>query len=111
MIAVPVMEASVDEKVNVVAVRDGFMAAIGVVAFAGNGRAGVGIGFAHRQDVIVNMVGVNVMKMARVEKIDVAVVLDADVAAIGVVNVGVIGMNGAFHNCRSFRWEKFLGFG
>lgn len=111
MIAVLVVQVAIDEKIDVVAVRDGFMAAIGVIALAGDGRAQVRIGFAHGQDVVVNVVGVNMVKMARVEKIDVAFVLDADVSAIGVVNVSVIGMNGAFHNFQFLSLKKPFGFG
>jgi hypothetical protein len=96
VIAVGVMEVAVDQVVNVVAVRDGGMAAVGavLVAFfvAGAGMLGSAIGrvgFVNGQGMLLNLVPFDVMQVAVVQVIDVAVVDDAGVATTWAVLVSM----------------------
>lgn len=100
--AVGVVEMAVDEVVHMVAMRHGLVAAaravdvIGRVAAAGVGRrAGVGVGGADSQPVLVHVVPVDVVEMAVVEVVHMAFVPHGGVAAAGAVLVGVVGMRDA----------------
>jgi len=98
MVAVRMMQASVNKVINVIAVRNGGMAAIGtmnvlpVVAFRAQ-RAFVGIDVAHRDDMFVHMIAMRMMQMAVVKIIHMPVVHDGDVAAIFAVDMGMIGVS------------------
>jgi hypothetical protein len=96
VVAVGVMEVAVDEVVDVVAVGDGGMAAVGAVlvaffvAVAGVlGSAIGGVGFVDGQGMLLNLVPFDVVQMAVVQVIDVAVVDDAGVATTWAVLVGM----------------------
>jgi hypothetical protein len=100
--AVGVMEMSIDEVVDVVAVRDGFVAAAGAVDVGGIvGSAGVLRGALGRVDrgqsnaVLVDVTIVEVVQMTIVQIVDVVVVADGRMAAAGLVQMGVFGMDGA----------------
>ena len=88
---------SLDEVIDVVAVRDRSVATIGavlvrfVVAAAIVARsAGGGIHSAHGQNVLFDLTAAWVVKMAFVQIIDVAFVENAGVPAIGAVFVVVV---------------------
>src|SRR5262249_45948306 len=91
-----VMQVAVDQVVDVIAVGDGGMAAVGavlvcfVVAGAGVLRSAVGgIGFVDGESMLLNLVPFDVVQMAVVQVIDVAVVDNAGVATTWAVLVGV----------------------
>ena len=96
--AVRMMQVPVHEVIDVVAMRDRFMAATGavdmrsIVAGAGRGVA-VGIRRADFDDVLIDVPGVRVVQMPVVQVIDVPVMFDRGVAAAGAVFVVVVGMN------------------
>ena len=98
VVAVRMMQVAVHEIIDVIAVRDRFVAATGavdmrgVVAGAGRGVA-VGIRGADFDDVLIDMPRVRMMQMPVVQVIDVPVVLHRSVAAVGAVLVVVVGMN------------------
>lgn len=100
--AVGMVQVAAHEVVHVVAVRHGLVAAAGpvdvalIVAAAGVGRrAGVGIRGADGEAVLVHMPAVDVVKVAVVQKVHMAVVADGGVAAAGAVLVGVVGVGDA----------------
>ena len=102
MVAMRMMQASVNQIVNMVAVRNGGMAAIGTVnmfrrVFLGGEarRAFVGIRGTDGNRVLVHMVAVRVMQMAVVQIIHMAFVFDGGVSAAGAVDVRMIGVRGA----------------
>jgi len=112
VIAVRMMQAAIHEVIDVVAVRDRFMAAIravdmrGVVAGAGRGVA-VRISGADFDDVLIDMPGVRVMQVPIVQIVDVPVVFHGNVAAVGAVFVVVVGMDFAVaHNGVGLNLEK-----
>jgi hypothetical protein len=103
VIAARVMQDSVDQIVDMVAVGYGLVAAAGPVpvsgAAAGRGRvdAAFGVGGADLQPVLVVMSDLTVdymrmMQMAVMEIVHMTCVLDRGVAAVSVVLVIVVGM-------------------
>ena len=101
VVSVLVMQAAVDDVVDVIAVRYGFMAATFAVnvAVAGvNRMATVRIGFIDAQGVLVVVAVVFMVQVAVVQIIDVAFVLDGSVAAVCAVNVVMmfVGFTGHF---------------
>ena len=101
VVAVLVMQAAVDDVVDVVAVRYGFVAATFAVnvAVAGvNRMAAVRVGFIDAQGVLVVVAVVFMVQVAVVQIIDVAFVLDGSVAAVCAVNVVMmfVGFPGHF---------------
>jgi hypothetical protein len=99
VIAVGVVEAAVDEVVDVVAVGHGLVPAPGAVDVLGvvdggdarlDGVAPGGVARADGQDVLVDLAVGDVVEVPVVEVIDVAVVLDGGVPAAGAVLVGVV---------------------
>jgi hypothetical protein len=100
--AVGVMEMTVDEIVDVVAVRDCFVAATGAVDMGGVMSAtgvfrGAGGRVERRESdaVFVDVAVMQVVQMTIVEIVDVIVVPDGGVAAAGFVLVRMFGMGGA----------------
>jgi hypothetical protein len=94
--AVRVVQVAVDEVVRVIAVRHRFVAAawsvlmiLGMPAATVGRRASGGIGGVHLQAVLLNTLGRRVVQVAVVKVIDVPVMLDALVAAVGPVLVSV----------------------
>ncbi len=109
VVSVGVVEVTVDEVVDVVAVGHGLVSAAGAVdvtvLVAGAlvfGGAGGRVAFAHLDHVLVDVVAVGVMEVAVVEVIHVITVLDGDVAAIGPVDVVVVLMLVAVHRSQVF---------
>lgn len=95
MVAVLMMQAAVNDVVGVVAVRYGFVTAIGAVNMAGAvvyGAAAVGVGFVYVQAVLVVVAVMFVMQMAVVKVIYMVAVFDGGMAAAAAVNVLVIGV-------------------
>jgi hypothetical protein len=100
IVAVPVVgvvEVTVDDVVGVVAVRDHLVTTVGAVCVilavvgAGVGRSAVGgVLGVDGENVLVNVVAVDVMEVAVVEKVFVAIVLDRLVSAVGPVRVVVV---------------------
>ena len=101
MIAVLVMQTAVDDVVDVIAVRYGFVAATFAVnvAVAGvNRMAAVRVGFINAQGVLVVMAVVFMVQVAVVQIIDVAFMFDGSVAAVCAVDVVMmfVGFTGHF---------------
>lgn len=101
VIAVLVMQTAVDDVVNVIAVRYGFVAATFAVnvAVAGvNRMAAVRIGFIDAQGVFVVVAVVLMVQVTVVQIIDVAFVFDGSVAAVYAVDVVMmfVGFTGHF---------------
>ena len=100
MIAVWMVQMPVNKVVDVITMRDWFVAASGamdmvrIVAAARVVRsAALGIGVIHFQSVFFNLsIRADVMHVAIVEVIDVISVLDACVFTIGAVLVIVVGV-------------------
>ena len=101
MVAVLVVQTAVDDVVNVVAVRYGFVAATFAVnvAVAGvNRMAAVRVGFIDTQGVFIVVAVMLMVQVAVVQIIDVAFVFDGSVAAVCAVNVVMmfVGFTGHF---------------
>ena len=101
MIAVLVVQASVDQVVDVVAVRNRFVSAAGavhvtrfVIGAAVLGIAAVGVAVGDLDHVLVNVISMRVVKVPVVQVVDVVAVLDGDMAAPGTMLVGVVVMLG-----------------
>ena len=101
MVSVLVMQTAVDDVVDVITVRYGFVAATFTVnvAVAGvNRMAAVRVGFIDAQGVLVVVAVVFMVQMTVVQIIDVAFVFDGSVAAVCAVNVVMmfVGFTGHF---------------
>ncbi len=97
VVAVRMVQVAVDEVIDVVAIRDGFVAAAGavnvllVVAAAGMlGRARGRVAGVDREGVVVDMVAVHVVQVAVVQVVGVALVLHGGVAAARAMLVAVV---------------------
>ena len=100
VIAVLVMQTAVDDVVDVIAVRYGFVAATFAVnvAVAGvNRMAAVRVGFINAQGVLVVMAVVFMVQVAVVQIIDVAFMFDGSVAAVCAVDVVMMFVGFAGH--------------
>jgi len=92
--AMRVMEMSVDEIVDVVAMRDGLVAATSSMPVSGivtgadvAGCTSRRIGAAHFDHMLIEMIVVRLMEVAVVKIVHVIAVLDGDMAATGSVNM------------------------
>jgi hypothetical protein len=96
---VNMMQPAIDQIINMITVRHGFVAAIRPVDMATGQRGGaaIGIGGGYRDHMFINMIAVNVVKMAIMQIIGVAIVLNGRVATAGAVDVGMIEMDLAAH--------------
>ncbi|MDM4015511.1 hypothetical protein [Roseiconus lacunae] len=98
VIAVWVMQVTVDKIVNVVAVRDGFMPTAGTVNVTGIMTAAlmcrgatVGVGVTNFDAMLYNgAVVIDVMQVTIVQIVNMITMLDAGVFAIGAVLVVVM---------------------
>jgi hypothetical protein len=97
VVAVRVVQAAVDQIIDVVAVRHLLVAAVLVLALTRGRGAGVRVGRADGQYVLVVVALVFGVQTAVVQVIDVAVVLDACVAAVLAVDVLVVVMDVVAH--------------
>jgi hypothetical protein len=94
MVAVRVMKAPVHEIIDMVAMRHGFVAAIGSVTVcrivAGGVElriAAIRVHVAHRDRMLMRLTALAVFKVTVVEIIDVAFMLHGDVAAARAVDM------------------------
>ncbi len=101
MVAVWVVQVAVDQIIDVIAVRYGFMAAIravlvlALVAAAIVLRSAISrVGCVHFHCVALNPAISNVMQVAVVQVIDVVAVFHGGVAAVGAVLVTVVRVKG-----------------
>lgn len=99
VIAVRVVQVPIDEVVGVVAVWYRLVAATELVDVAGLvavarviGGAGVWMGCVDADDVLIDVTCVGVVQVTAVQVVDVTVVVNGGMAAVGTVLVGVIGM-------------------
>ena len=100
VVAVLVMQTAVDDVVNVITVRYGFMAATFAVnvAVAGvNRMAAVRVGFIDAKCMLVVVAVVLMVQVAVVQIIDVTFVFDGSVAAVCAVNVVMMFVGFAGH--------------
>ncbi len=93
VITVAMVQAPVDQVVQVIAVGYQGMPAAVVAALAGRRSAHVRIGGADRDDMLVVVALVWMVQVAVVEIIHVVLVLDAQMAAVLAVDVGMIGVD------------------
>ena len=101
MVAVLVVQTAVDDVVDVIAVRYGFVAttfAVNVAVAAVNRMAAVRIGSIDTQCMLVVVAVVLMVQVAVVQIIDVAFVFDGSMAAVCAVNVimMLVGFTGHF---------------
>ena len=104
VVAVPgvrVVQVPVDQVVDVVAMRDGRMAAVRpmhvgrlVAATGMRGGAARRVGVGHRNHVLLDRRARLMMQVPVMEVIDMSVVMNGDVAAIGAVGMGVVRVQG-----------------
>lgn len=99
VIAVRMVQMAVDEIVDMIDVRDRFVAAARAMdvssimpGAAMVGRATIRILVAHLNPMLIHMIGVRMVKMTIVEIVDMVAMPNRDVAALRSVRVIVIGM-------------------
>jgi hypothetical protein len=100
VVSVRVVEVAVDQVVDVVAVRNGRMAAVGpmhmaflVPAAVMGGSAAIGVGGIDLENVLIDVTGVRMVQVAIVQIIHMSVMLDSHVAAARAVLVVVVCVN------------------
>lgn len=100
---VRMVQVAVDQVINVVAVRDGFMPAVravdvvGLMASAGVvGSAGSGVGRADLNHMLIEVIAMRRVQMAVVQIVNMVTMPDCGVAAALSVYVGMTGMNAVF---------------
>lgn len=111
MVAVLVMQTAVDDVVNMIAVRYGFVAAAFAVNMTGtslHGVAAVGVGGVYIEAVLVVVAVVFVVQVAVMDVVNVVTVFDCGVAAAFAVNVLVVGMGMAVAHFVSFHKGVFI---
>ena len=94
MVIMWVMQSSVHEVIDVIAVRHGFVSAARPMRMRAPGlrRAAQGIGVADLDNVFVDMIPMHVMQMTIVEVIDVAIVAHSRVSTTRTMLMRVIRM-------------------
>lgn len=104
MVAVFVMQMVPDQVIRVVAVRHRLVAAARTVAMgrvmlsaAMTRRAGIGVGLADLQHVLVHVVAVQEVQVTVVQVADVVAMPDRGVAALGRVQVVMLFMAVVLH--------------
>jgi hypothetical protein len=92
MVAVRMMELAIDEVIDVVAVRHGLVAAAWTVfvfrimpRLVGEVLTPVGIRLRDRKDVVLLLVAFLMTKMTILQEIDVTIVFDRGMTAVGAV--------------------------
>lgn len=94
VVAVAVMQTSIDEVIDMITMRDERMPAPVVIAGARHQRTVRGVVIADGDPVFVVMPVVFVMQMPVVQIVDVSIVQDTEMPAGSAVNVGVIAVGG-----------------
>ena len=100
MVAVLVVQTAIDDVVDVIAVRYGFVAttfAVNVAVAGVNRMAAVRIGFIDTQCMLVVVAVVLMVQVPVVQIIDVAFVFDGSVSAVCAVNVVMMFMGFTGH--------------
>lgn len=94
MIAMRMMKPAIDEVIDVITMRYGFMTAIGAVLMSTVHlrRTLDGICGVHGNHMFVNMILVHMVQMPIVQVINMAVVANRSVSAVGTVPMSVVGM-------------------
>jgi hypothetical protein len=94
VVAVWMVQPAVYEIVNMVAMRDGFVTAVWAVLMSAVvfRRAARGICRVDRDDMLVDVVLVHVMKVTIVKIVHVVSMPDRGVAAVRAMPMGVVGM-------------------
>ena len=121
MVAMLVMQAAIDEIVDVIAMGDGFMAATRpvdvarlVTLMAVLRRALIRVRLAHLDDVLVDAVAVRVVQMAVMQIVDMVAMAHGRVPAIGPVIVRMLGLGQMVvlmvGHCASFIVMGVVGF-
>ena len=120
MIAVRMVQVSVDEVVGVIPMRNGFVTAARSVpmsrivsATAVLGGAPIRIRFAYFDYMLVDVIFMRMMEMTVVKIVDVAVVPNRDMTALGSVDMRMIGVNNMIMSghCLSFLETRTLSNG
>lgn len=114
MVAVRMMQVAVNEIIGVVSVRHGLVAAARPVDVIGSmfaaimrRRAVIGVLCVDGKNVLVDMAVVRMVKVAVVQIIGMAFVLDSDMAAVCAMLMGMALMNYVFvHRDTSIRPPK-----
>jgi hypothetical protein len=93
------VQPAIDKIIDMIAVRHRFVAAVGPMNMAADqcGGAAIGIGRRHGDHMFINMIAMDMMQMAIMEIIDMAIMADGRVATSGPVNVGMIVVDMAAH--------------
>ena len=101
MVTVRMVQVAVDQVVDVVTVRDGFVATTGTMDVAGLvaaafvlGRAAVGVGGRDGDHVLVDVVAMRMVQVTVVQVVDMTVMPDGRVAAAGAMGVVMVGVMG-----------------
>ena len=101
MIAVRMMQVVGDAVIDVVAMRDRFVTAIGAMDMTGLMAAaavvrgaGVGIAARHLHHVLVDMIVVRVVEMPVMQVVDVAAMAHGGVTATRPMAMGMVGVAG-----------------
>jgi len=101
MIAMGMMQVTIDEIVNMVSMRYGFVSTAGSVHMIRTmgaaivvWRALVRIGRAYRNHMFINMIAMQVMKMAVMKIVNMAIMHHGNVTTVWSMLMGVIGRMG-----------------
>jgi hypothetical protein len=100
MVAMRMVQAAIDEVIDVVAVRHRLVAAAGtvLVAFAADFRgAANGVVGSDRDDVLVDVIAVREFEVTVVEIVDVVAMADRHMAAVRAMLMGLAGVGGTGH--------------
>ncbi|WP_456730835.1 hypothetical protein [Bradyrhizobium sp. USDA 3364] len=95
MVAVGVMQASVDEIVDVVPMGHCLMSTTGAVGMRGAfriGRAAHRVCGADSDHMLIDMIAMHVMQVTVVQIVDMAVMSDGGMSAVRAMLMGVVGM-------------------
>lgn len=99
MVAVRMVQTTGDEIIDMIAMRNRFVAAARAMNVSGVmpgvamvGRATIRIPVAHLNRMFIHMIGMRMVKMSIVEIIHVVAVSDGNVAAAGSMRVVVVGV-------------------
>jgi hypothetical protein len=94
MACVHMVQAAIDQIIDMIAVRHRFMAAAGAVDMGAGRRRGaaIGIGGRNRDHMFINMIAMRVMQVAIMQIIDMAIMVHGGVAAAWPMHMGMAGV-------------------
>lgn len=102
MVSVWMVQMAVNQIINMIAVGNGWMAAIrpvdvfgGVLFLSKTGSALVWIGVAYFDDVLIHMIAMRMVQMPIVQIVHMVAVLYGSVSTIWPMDMGVIRVSGA----------------